>query len=59
MVWETSVGCRGENKSMKFQDLQKVWGWMKGWRSKKNEDGEDLGEYLLDDGDNESQYTAN
>ena len=56
---ETGVGCRRENEVIKFQDLQKMWGWTKGWSTKKNEDGEDLGGYLLDDGDNESQHTAN
>ena len=48
-MWETSVGCRHENKLKKFQDLQKLWGWMKGWRVKKNEGEEDLGGYQLDE----------
>ena len=54
-MWET----RRLNKLIKFHDLQKMWEWMKSWKTKKNEDGEDLGGFQLDDRDNDSQYTAN
>ena len=35
-----------------------MWGWMRSWRKKKNGSGKNLGGYLLDDEDNDSQHTA-
>ena len=50
--------CRDENIDMNSKIFRKM-GQDRGLRSIKNGDGEDLVDELLDDGDNDSQHTAN